>query len=308
MERSLAQAQILDLQLKIDTTLKELGKTKAELEIINREVQKKNRDIEFEMEYNDLLKQRCISLNNECVSLKCQFDSVAIDQSEVILLPLEPEMVYVAGGVFRMGNNSRTNQEKPVHSVTLSSFNIGKYEVTQALWTSIMKSNPSGFSGCNDCPVENVSWESVQEFIRELNSYTGKKYRLPTEAEWEYAAKGGKKGKGYFYSGNNELNTVAWWGENSGRKTHVVGTRRPNELGIFDMSGNVNEWCSDWYGKYSSHNQTNPKGPAKGFIHVSRGGCWSDFGNGCRITSRAEGAPDFTTYYSGFRLVLPVNP
>ncbi len=217
----------------------------------------------------------------------------------------EPEMVFVEGGTFQMGSNSGESDEKPVHSVTLSAFNIGEYEVTQAQWKAVMGSNPSYFSGCDNCPVETVSWNDVQEFVRKLNAQTGKNYRLPTEAEWEYAARGGKQSKGYTYSGSNDLGSVAWYSDNSGSKTHGVGGKQANELGIYDMSGNVWEWCSDWYGNYSSYNETNPTGASSGNYRVLRGGGrYCDAGD-CRTAGRVGVNPDFRIYYLGFRLVLP---
>lgn len=175
------------------------------------------------------------------------------------------DMVWVEGGTFRMGATSEQGSdawggEKPVHSVTLSGYYIGKTEVTQALWKAVMGSNPSEFKGDN-LPVEQVSWDDCQEFIRKLNSLTGQHFRLPTEAEWEFACRGGNNSCGYKYSGSNDIDNVAWYFDNSGHKTHPVGTKAQNELGIYDMSGNVWEWCSDWYGNYSSGAQTNPKGP-----------------------------------------------
>jgi formylglycine-generating enzyme required for sulfatase activity len=218
---------------------------------------------------------------------------------------LEPEMVYVEGGTFLMGGSSGESDEKPVHSVTLSSFNIGKYEVTQAQWKSVMGSNPSYFKDCDQCPVESVSWNDVQDFIRKLNAQTGKNYRLPTEAEWEYAAKGGKSSKGYTYSGSNDLNSVSWNTDNSGGKTHAVGGKQANELGIYDMTGNVWEWCSDWYGTYNSYSETNPTGASSGQNRVLRGGSWISSANFCRAAARLRINSDYRSYSLGFRLVFP---
>ena len=218
------------------------------------------------------------------------------------------EMVYVAGGTFTMGctyeqGDDCDNDEKPAHQVTLSSFNIGKYEVTQAQWKQVMGSNPSSFKGDN-LPVENVSWNDVQEFIRKLNALTGKRYRLPTEAEWEFAARGGNQSRGYKYSGSNTIGNVAWYYDNSGSKTHPVGTKSANELGIYDMSGNVWEWCSDWYGAYSSSAQTNPKGPTTGSGRVFRGGSWDNNAGGCRVSDRRYLTPGYSYYVLGIRLTL----
>lgn len=189
-----------------------------------------------------------------------------------ILQNLISNMVYVEGGTFMMGANGKaTSFEKPLHQVTLSSFSIGRYEVTQEEWQAVMDSNPSGFFGPRR-PVDNVSWDDCQGFIRKLNAMTGKQFRLPTEAEWEYASRGGNRSRGYKYSGSNDLNSVAWYDENSGRVTHEIGTKIPNELGLYDMSGNVWEWCQDWYGDYSSSAQTNPTGPSSGSDRVFRGG------------------------------------
>jgi TonB family protein len=215
--------------------------------------------------------------------------------------PLNHEMVFVEGGTFQMGSNTGEAHEKPVHTVTLSSFNIGKFEVTQAQWRAVMGNNPSDFKGCDNCPVENVNWNYVQEYISKLNIQTGKNYRLPTEAEWEYAAKGGKHSKGYAYSGSNDINDVAWYDGNSDRKTHEVGKKLANEIGIFDMSGNVWEWCSDWY------SETKPMGASSGPYRVLRGGSWNGYANFCRAACRNGSNPDSWDYNCGFRLVLPVE-
>ena len=218
------------------------------------------------------------------------------------------EMVKVEAGSFNMGATPEMvnpwEDEKPVHRVTLTNdYYIGKYEVTQALWQAVMGKNPSWFKG-NDLPVEQVSWNDCQDFISKLNAMTGKRFRLPTEAEWEYAARGGKKSRSYQYSGSNTLGDVAWYSDNSGSKTHAVGTKQPNELGIYDMAGNVDEWCQDWYVSYSSSPQTNPIGAASGSDRVSRGGSWDFSARGCRSSYRRGNTPDFRNGDLGLRLVL----
>ena len=217
-------------------------------------------------------------------------------------------MVYVSGGTFTMGATSEQgsdawDDEKPAHSVTLSGYYIGKYEVTQKLWKAVMGSNPSNFKGDN-LPVERVSWNDVQEFLRKLNAMTGKNYRLPTEAEWEFAARGGNSSRGYKYSGGNSIGNVAWFGSNSGSRTHAVGTKSPNELGVYDMSGNVYEWCQDWYGSYSSSSQRNPQGPNSGSFRVYRGGSWNYSAGRCRVSFRLYNTPGGRDSYLGFRLAL----
>ena len=218
------------------------------------------------------------------------------------------DMVEVRGGTFRMGATSEQgsdaeSDEKPVHSVTLSSYYIGKTEVTQALWKAVMGSNPSEFKG-DDLPVERVSWYDCQEFIRELNALTGQNFRLPTEAEWEFACRGGNNSRGYKYSGSNYIDNVAWYCLNSGEKTHPVASKLPNELGIYDMSGNVDEWCSDWYGGYTSGAQTNPKGPYDGSDRVYRGGSWHFIVRFCRSSVRDFNFPANRYGGLGLRLAL----
>jgi formylglycine-generating enzyme required for sulfatase activity len=215
-------------------------------------------------------------------------------------------LVYVSGGSFTMGCTAEQNgdcddDEKPAHQVTLDDFYIGRYEVTQAQWKAVMDNNPSFFRGDN-LPVENVGWNDVQEFVRRLNKKTGKNYRLPTEAEWEFVARGGMQSRGYKYSGSNNADDVAWYGNNSGGKTHPVGQKQANELGLYDMSGNVYEWCSDWYGKYSSNSQTNPTGSITGSGYVIRGGCWNFSVRVCRVSNRDSLAPGNRIYSLSFRL------
>jgi formylglycine-generating enzyme required for sulfatase activity len=229
----------------------------------------------------------------------------------------EPEMVSVSGGTFTMGdvlNDNEYDDEKPTHSVTLSPFYIGKYEVSQAEWVAIMGSNPSYFKGDN-LPVENVSWDDVQVYLQKLNAKTGKKYRLPTEAEWEYAAREGGK---YVRFGNGK-NTIdpaeinfdasasykkpySVVGEYRG-KTVPVNSFAPNALGIYNMSGNVWEWCSDFGGSYSSTSQQNPTGPTTGSIRVIRGGSWSYNPQNCRATNRNHNTPATRLKNLGFRVV-----
>lgn len=223
------------------------------------------------------------------------------------------EMVKVEGGTFTMGATSEQGSdanynEKPTHLVTLSDYYIGKYEVTQELWQAVMGNNPSSFKG-NTKPVENVSWDNCQSFISKLNSLLssqlgGKRFALPTEAQWEYAARGGKKSLGYKYSGSNTIDNVAWYYDNSGFTTHTVGTKSPNELGLYDMSGNVYEWCQDRYDRYSSSSQTNPVGPSSGSNRVQRGGSWFIDASYCRVSDRSYSAPSIRDGSLGFRVVL----
>ena len=212
-------------------------------------------------------------------------------------------MVPVQGGTFQMGSNDGEYDEKPVHNVTLSSYYIGQTEVTQALWKAVMDNNPSRFKGDN-LPVENVSWDDCKSFITKLNQLTGERFRLPTEAEWEFAAKGGRQSRGFEYSGNTNVDYVAWYDDNSGSKTHPVATKSPNELGIYDMSGNVYEWCQDWYGNYSSSSQTNPTGPTSGSHRVVRGGSWDGSAGNCRSAYRRSSARAGRYSFLGLRLVL----
>ena len=230
------------------------------------------------------------------------------NQLSPIIQNLINNMVHVEGGTFTMGATSEQGtdagkDEKPAHQVTLSSFSIGKYEVTQEEWEAVMGNNPSSFKGAKR-PVERVSWNDCQEFIRKLNTMTGKRFRLPTEAEWEYAARGGIKSSGYKYAGSDNLDRVAWYESNSGNATHDIGQKSPNELGLYDMSGNVWEWCQDWYGGYSSNSQTNPSGPSSGSIRVFRGGGWFSNAWGCRVSLRSYDSPGFTNFNLGLRLAL----
>jgi formylglycine-generating enzyme required for sulfatase activity len=222
--------------------------------------------------------------------------------------PFHNQMVFVKGGTFRMGDSfgDGNKEEKPVHPVTVSDFSITKYEVTQAQWLAIMGSNPSHFAGCDNCPVERVSWLDVQEYIIKVNELTGKSYRLPTEAEWEYAARGGQESLGFRFAGKNNINFVSWFTGNSGNKTQPVGKMEPNELGLYDMSGNVWEWTYDWFALYAETQQINPLGPDDGDFKVVRGGSWYGYIGGSRVACRGSDDPSNKRSYIGFRLVIPV--
>ena len=219
------------------------------------------------------------------------------------------EMVRVEGGTFTMGATAEQasdafSDELPTHKVTLSPFLIGKYEVSQTLWLAVMGENPSVNTGIN-LPVDNVTWNECQTFITKLNELTGKNFRLLTEAEWEYAARGGNKSKGYKYSGSNNLGDVAWYIDNSNNTSHAMGTKAPNELGIYDMTGNVMEWVSDWKGSYSSGAQTNPTGPDSGTYRVNRGGSYGNVERLSRITNRNSIDPNMSSKTMGLRLCHP---
>ena len=218
-------------------------------------------------------------------------------------------MIKVDGGTFTMGATPEmTNPwsyEKPTHKVTLSSYYIGETEVTQELWNAVVGKNPSYHKGDN-LPVECVSWKKCQEFINKLNELTGKHFRFPTEAEWEFAARGGNKSRHTQYSGSDNINEVAWYGENSGKDTHPVKTKRANELGIYDMTGNVWEWCSDKFGKYRSNDQIDPKGSEHGY-HVNRGGGCNNSTRYSRISARFHNAPLYNDYNLGLRLAYSMN-
>ena len=217
-------------------------------------------------------------------------------------------MVNVEGGTFMMGSYAGDPDayidESPSHQVTLSSFSIGQTEVTQELWLAVMGWNYSGHGGNLQYPVEYINWEMIQTFISNLNEMTGKNFRLPTEAEWEFAARGGNKSQNYLYSGSNNVADIAWYVDNSEGATHAVATKAPNELGIYDMSGNVWEWCNDWYGDYSAGPQTNPTGPESGGERIMRGGSWYGPAKNCRISKRFKAPTGFGDDDIGFRIAL----
>jgi formylglycine-generating enzyme required for sulfatase activity len=218
------------------------------------------------------------------------------------------EFVLVPGGCYRMGDTfgDGSSDEKPVHEVCIDDFYMGKYEVTQGQYQAITGSNPSHFKG-SDRPVEKVSWNDARDYIRKLNQRSGKTYRLPTEAEWEYAARSG--GRSEKYAGGDSVDAVAWHSGNSGSQTHPVGQKRPNGLGLFDMSGNVWEWCRDWYesGYYGKSPKDNPQGPSGGSYRVNRGGGWYYGPGDVRSANRCRDSPDARNGNLGFRLAFPAR-
>lgn len=241
----------------------------------------------------------------------------AAEKQEFTVNEVSFKMVFVEGGTFTMGATAEQgtdagSNESPTHEVTLSSFGIGETLVTQELWLAVMGSNPSRLTGNLKRPVDFVSWNDCQEFIVKLNELTGKTFRMPTEAEWEFAARGGVESQGYKYAGSNNVDDVAWhWGNipsttagapNFG--SQPVATKLPNELGIYDMSGNMLEWCQDWYGNYSSQAQTNPTGQETGFSRILRGGGWAREAACSRVSYRYMWKPVDGFADVGMRLAL----
>jgi len=215
------------------------------------------------------------------------------------------ELVAIPGGCFTVGANDGNSDEKPLHEVCISPFYIGRYEVTQREWLRVMGSNPSFFNQCgDDCPVDQISWSDAQEFIYRLNRLTGKSYRLPTEAEWEYACRGGSKADKFC---GDEIDTIAWYDRNSGNSAHKVGSKKPNSFGIFDMSGNVWEWVQDWNGRYHTERERDPQGPSSGSSRVRRGGSWQYDAAKARATWRSSGYQDDRAIDIGIRLAHPAE-
>ena len=261
----------------------------------------KERDKEYKTKMNEFKSE-----NYKVVGTSKSLDVALLEFYE----KLNTEMVAVKGGTFTIGCTWEQGEdpdcqrgEYPAHQVTLDDYYMGKYEVTQGLWEAVMGSNPSRFKSGANYPVETVGWDDCQDFIKKLNSLTGKNFRLPTAAEWEYAARGGNKAvEQTKYAGSNDIDEVAWYGENSGGKSHAVGTKKPNALGLYDMSGNVYEWCSDLYRDYSRNSVTNPQGSSSGRLREIRGGGWCCYDSDARVSCRNEFYSDNRSYNYGFRL------
>ncbi len=307
-------------QKEIDILQREITKQLAEVKRLEAELEKKgSENITLESDYRVALQNvEYYKETNKALMAKLTKQS-SESIKEIQLLPktetlnvegVSFKMVHVEGGTFMMGakkNDSEASiNEKPAHEVTLSDYWIGETQVTQALWQAVMGKNPSRFKDDLNCPVESVSWEDCQTFIRRLNKLTGKKFRLPTEAQWEFAARGGNIGKDhhYRYAGSNDIFDVAWFLENSDSKTHPIGEREPNELGLYDMSGNVCEWCYDYYDYYDKSSKENPMGPSNGSYRVYRGGVWNSDASYCRVTNRNSSSQASASYHIGLRLAL----
>ncbi len=260
-----------------------------------------------------------------CVAFSCRDDEPESNGNGVTkktydVAGVKFNMVLVEGDTFLMGADSIMDKdywddEVPVHQVVLSDYYIGELEVTQNLWKKVMGTIPSdNFKGGNksdNYPVEKVSWLDCQKFIQKLNEMTKANFDMPTEAQWEFAARGGKKSKSFKYSGGDGIKMVGWFNENSENETHITGKKKPNELGIYDMSGNVREWCSDWYAAYEDSLQIDPEGPDRPInrdsVRVARGGSFSDSLYYCRNTFRQKSLPSSKLKYVGLRLVLPIE-
>lgn len=263
--------------------------------------------MKWENQLKEEPKTEIISLDNDIESKKLH----EIKEEDMIFNVgnVSFKMIFVKGGAFTMGatyeqGSSAESRERPNHIVKLSSYYIGETVVTQELWQMLMGDNPSEYKGLQ-YPIQNITWYRCQDFIEKLNNLTEKQFRLPTEAEWEFAARGGNLSHNYKYAGSNDMNKVGWSSSRGGKGPHPVAQKCPNELGIFDMSGNVSEWCSDWYGKYNSELQNDPIGPAWGTQKVARSGNWMTSDSVSRVTCRRRWDP--SSYGFSFRLALSCN-
>ena len=241
-------------------------------------------------------------------------EEIVVEQPETMTLKVgsaEFTLSRVEPGTFTIGpvpgDKDVTDEEKPAHQVDLTKvIYIAQTEVTQELYTAVMGKNPSNFTGAKNLPVEQVTYDDAMEFCKRLSDSTGHTFTLPTEAQWEYAARGAQKAPATpeLYSGSNNINEVSWYEENSNGKTHPVATKAPNALGLYDMTGNVFEWCRDWYGSYNANAATNPDGLSKGKDRVLRGGSWRGDAKNCRVSYRYNYSPDHSRFNLGFRVIM----
>ena len=303
-------------------SVQELQEQIAQAEAAKKELEKKMRLAEEEKRLAEEILPR-MNINNVNINsnlIHADAAAKVLDNSnnrlDFIVNGVPFSMIKVEGGTFMMGATPEQGvdaslMERPSHQVTLSDYYIGETLVTQALWQSVMGNNPSIVKN-DQHPVENVSWEDCQKFIQKLRSLTGQQFRIPTEAEWEFAARGGNKSRGYKYAGGDDINKLAWynnsrigWYSDCTRTTQAVKLKLPNELGIYDMSGNLQEWCQDWYDDYENSSQTNPKGPISGRWKVTRGGSCDEDARKCRVSWRDKHMP-MSEYnrYIGIRLSL----
>ena len=246
--------------------------------------------------------------NYDGLLINWNVEEVTEEQQEVIR-EIVSNMVRVEGGTFQMGSDDElaATDEQPVHSVTLSSYRINKFTVTQKQWRTLMGSDPgwnSNYGVGDEFPATYVTYADCENFVKTLNTLSGLNFRLPTEAEWEYAARGGKQSQGTLYSGSDNPDEVAWHQGNAGNVLHYPGRLRPNELGLYDMSGNIWEWCGDWYGEYPADAQTNPAGPANGNRRVVRGGSFSYEASYSRVSQRNSLSPNYRSFVTGFRVAI----
>ncbi len=311
-------------QLEVDIRAKEARRTELKKSVAQKELELKLVQVDLDACEEDILKLqvkmkaiRETKLNEEPLeSIKVQNSQIlqpSVADEKVLVIRINDviqfKMIHVEGGTFTMGATPEQRweafgDERPVHQVTLSDYYIGETQVTQALWQAVMDGdNPSRFKGANR-PVEMVSWDDCQQFIGKLNELTSKSFRLPTEAEWEFAARGGRNSRDYKYSGSDNPDEVAWFADNSNRETKDVKRKSANELGLYDMSGNVCEWCNDWYEKYTYSPQTHPQGPSCGSRLVVRGGSWRCLARYCRSAYRNFYTPSSRDIILGLRLAL----
>ena len=300
-----------------DSDLRQAALIRLETVLATPKVSPPVATVEPEKVVQEIVKESPIAIEAPIIAVKEPIIAVYTTvqtEVETVLTPsvqtdfdFEPAMVFVEGGTFLMGSSNGQAREKPIHEVTLDAFYLGKYPVTQREWLAVMSDNPSHFKNNDNRPVENLCWDDAQEYIAALNAKTGKKYRLPTEAEWEYAARGGNQSKGFKYAGSDILSEVAWFDKNAGNKTHPVGEKKPNELGLYDMCGNVWEWCNDVYGDYPTEAVTNPKGASTGSYHVNRGGSFNFAASYARPKYRCYDPANNIFNGLGFRIAMSVE-